>query len=163
VGKLLKLCAVIGAVFAVALLAQPDSASSAALSKLFAFGSGSCAHNASFGCDQVSGSAKAGALGNGTFDFTIAIDSTRFPNGSGGFCTEASGTGGLNGIALVSVAEVGVLCDVGAGGGEQIFNGAFFVTGGSGAAAGAVGTGSVTWSVDASGNVVVAAFGAGAV
>jgi hypothetical protein len=163
VTKLLKLCAVVVSILGIALFGQSDFASSAGLSALNAFGSGSCAHSASFGCDHISGSAKAGALGSGNFDFTIVIDAGEIPNGSGGFCSLASGIGALNGAATVTVDQVGILCDVGAGGGTQIFRGSFFVTGGTGPANGAVGTGSVIWSVDGTGKVVVVAFGAGAV
>jgi len=163
VTKLLKLSAVAVTLMCVVLWAQPDFAASATLESLFALGSGSCSHSTTFGCDQLSGNAKAGALGNGSFDFTIMIDGASIPNGSGGFCSEASGSGALHGAAIVTVDQVGLLCDVGAGGGAQIFRGAFFVTGGSGPAATAVGTGSVIWSVDGTGNVVVTAFGAGAV
>ena len=161
--KSVKISVVAVAIVGAVLWAQPDFAASASLESLFALGSGSCSHSATFGCDQLTGSAKAGALGNGSFDFSLVIDSARIPNGSGGSCSEASGSGALHGTAIVTVDQVGLLCDVGAGGGAQIFRGAFFVTGGSGPAATAVGTGSVIWSVDGSGNVVVTAFGAGAV
>lgn len=156
--KSIRFAAAMAAVVSVAIQAAP----ALAVSALSALGSGSCTKSTPDGCTGLTGSANAGALGSGSFSFTISISSESAGNGVGGLCRIASGTGALAGSnATIDLAEVGFLCDLGPSGGPQAFNGSFFVTSASGAIAGATGSGSVIWTVDGGGNVLVSALGSG--
>jgi hypothetical protein len=158
VRKSIRFAAAMAAVVSVAIHATP----ALAVSALSALGSGSCTQTTSGECVALSGSANAGALGSGSFSFTISISSESADNGVGGFCRIASGTGSLGGSnGTANLAEVGFLCDIGPSGGPQSFNGSFFVTSATGLIAGATGSGSVIWSVDSGGNVIVSALGSG--
>ncbi len=110
------------------------------------------------GCTvTTSGVAHSLHLGRGAYTSTLTIDwALATPNGAGGYCTPASGSGTLtaaNGDTLTQ-AEAGTVCEVGATGLDvaHTFTGTFANTGGTGRFAGATGVGTITGGDDGSGN-----------
>ena len=110
------------------------------------------------GCTvQSTGRATSSHLGTGPYVSTLTVDwAAATPNGAGGFCAPASGTGTItaaNGDALYQ-AESGTVCEVGPTGTNvpHTFTGTFTDTGGTGRFATATGGGTVSGGDDGSGN-----------
>jgi hypothetical protein len=114
----------------------------------------------SAGCTVSSGGTITGTpIQQGTYTSTLTIDyASASSNGQGGFCAPASGTATLFGPnGSITKNESGTVCEVGPTGNnvEHTFNGTYTITGGTGAYAGASGSGSVT-SDQAAGDPLVA-------
>ena len=94
--------------------------------------------------------------GKSHFTFNLVIDfSTYLSNGSGGGCSQASGTLTLtkddngNNPDTVSLAHTGLVCDATGILSTKTYTATYYITGGTGKYAGALGTGSTTASFDA--------------
>lgn len=111
----------------------------------------------------VTGTASANLIGSAGFSATLNFSTANpLANGSGGSCFVASGTATITAEAkkgatpnTLSLAEVGLLCNVGAGAQPTTFDGTFVVTSGTGRLTSITGSGDLFFSSDASGNVLL--------
>ena len=118
------------------------------------------------GCTvQSEGTVSSRHFGRAKFSSTLKILwKSATPNGEGtsssptGFCAPASGTTEITiGSAVLNLEQVGIVCEVGPTGTDvpHIFNGTFFITGGTNKYAGETGAGNLTVSDDGKGNVLL--------
>lgn len=101
------------------------------------------------GCTVQSGGTITGTpIQQGTYSSTLTVDwASATSNGQGGFCAPASGTATLFGPnGTITKDESGTVCEVGPTGinVEHTFQGTYTITGGTGAYAGATGSGTVS-------------------
>ena len=102
---------------------------------------------------QSNGTATSSHMGTGPYTSTLTVFwASATPNGAGGFCAPASGTGTItaaNGDQLFQT-DSGTVCE--SGNGTHTFTGTYTNTGGTGRFAHATGGGNVTGGDDGLGN-----------